>query len=96
MMCPIITMNGDTRRELVEQRIAAMRGIATAMEAMKQMSPDGRNYIGNPPRLAADKAIYAARYAALSQLRDEIQEEALAIQSPSSETEQAAEIRPES
>lgn len=83
MMRPIITMNGDSRRELVNQRIAAMRGIAAAMTAMKEMAPDGRNYIGDPGLLAKDKAIFAERYAILSRLREEIQEEALEIQTPS-------------
>ena len=81
-MRPIITMNGDTRRELVAQRFAAMRAIRSAMTALEELCPNGRNYIGNAERFTTDRAIHAARFATLDQLHNELQDEALAIHTP--------------
>lgn len=79
MMRPIVNNNGDTRESLVDQRRAVIDALRVVMKALYETAPNGRNYIGNAERFVADKAIYAARFATLDQLLNEIQDEALAI-----------------
>ena len=82
MMRPIINNNGDTRESLVDQRRAVIDALRVVVKALWETAPNGRNYIGNAERFAADKAIYAARFAMLDQISNEITDEALAIKNP--------------
>lgn len=78
-MTPIININGTTRESLVEARRNVLTAIDALMEAMNETAPHGRDYVGEPERYTFDRSIYAARFATLDKLRNEIQDEALAI-----------------
>jgi hypothetical protein len=79
LMNPIVNINGDSRKTLVDTRIATIRAIEELMKALQETKPHARNYIGNGVRLAEDMLIYSTRFVALDTMRNEIREEALAI-----------------
>jgi hypothetical protein len=51
-----------------------------AIEALKQVTPNGRDYICDRERLIADRDTHFDRIAALHTLRNELLDEALHIQ----------------
>jgi hypothetical protein len=79
LMRPKININGSSRKELVDFRIAAVRTIQQLMIDLQHTKPHGRDYMGDSERFAADNAIYRDRFALLDKLRNEIHDEALAI-----------------
>jgi hypothetical protein len=79
IMNPIVNINGDSRKTLVDTRIATIRAIEELMKALQETKPHGRNYLGDTERYNADLLIYGTRFNALDKMRNEIQEEALAI-----------------
>ena len=80
LMKPIVTLNGTCREDLIDQRLAAMGALQTAMEALQRLAPHGRDYIGEPDAYKRDRAIYQTRFAALDAMRNELSDEAVAIQ----------------
>ena len=79
LMTPFINNNGTGRADLVKQRLAVADHISAAMNAMKQSVPHGRDYIGIPDTLAADRLTYTERFASLLDLHGELIAEALSI-----------------
>ena len=75
-----VNNNGTSAQELVDQRLAVMSAIADAIAALRDMTPNGRDYPGRPEACKADREIHYARIAALSALKNEIMGEALIIQ----------------
>lgn len=75
-----VNNNGTSVAELVNQRRAVMSAIADALDALRDMTPNGRDYPGKPDACKADREIHYARMAALSSLNYEIMGEALNIQ----------------
>jgi hypothetical protein len=75
-----VNNNGTGAQELVDQRLAVMSAIAGAIAALRDMTPNGRDYPGRPEACKADREIHYARIAALSALNNEIMGEALIIQ----------------
>ena len=75
-----VNNNGTSVQELVDQRRAAMSALDAAISALRDMTPNGRDYPGRPEACKADREIHYARIAALSALSNEIMGEALAIQ----------------
>lgn len=80
IMRPFVNINGTARTALVDQRRAALDAIHTAMKALEQSIPHGRDYIGDPARYDHDKGVYRDRFAKLDELYNEILDEALQIQ----------------
>lgn len=80
LMQPIVNLNGTDRESLIDQRLVAMNALQAAMKALQGTAPHGRDYIGHPDAFARDRAIYQARFASLDALRNELSDEALAIQ----------------
>ncbi len=77
---PNVNINGTSRADLVTQRRAVNEAALALIEALKQMTPNGRDYPGDPDGAQRDRGIHYARIAAIELLRDAVVHEALAIQ----------------
>ena len=78
-LSPIVNHNGTSRGDLVRQRIIASSAIAGAIDALKSMTPHGRDYPNGPDALNTDRDIHGARIGALAALCDALIQEGLAI-----------------
>jgi hypothetical protein len=54
--------------------------IDEVIDTLKQLTPNGRDYLGDRDRLIADRELHFDRLAALHTLREELLDEALHIQ----------------
>jgi hypothetical protein len=80
LMTPFVTISGDKRETLVNDRVDCLTPLREAMKRMCHTMPNGRNYIGHSDAYERDRAIYAERYKTLQNLHDDILHEAMAIQ----------------
>jgi hypothetical protein len=80
MIRPIINNNGTNALDLIDGRRNAMDLIDEVIDALKQLTPNGRDYLGDRDRLIADRELHFDRLAALHTLREELLDEALYIQ----------------
>ena len=79
MIRPTLNNNGSSAFDLIDPRRTAMGLIDEVIDALKQATPNGRDYIGDTERLTADRNIHFDRLAALHTLREELLDEALHI-----------------
>lgn len=79
MIKPIININGSSKDDLVNPRLAALDHINDTIEALKQATPNGRDYPGDIERCHADRQYHTDRIIALRMLYNELYEEAIAI-----------------
>jgi hypothetical protein len=80
MIRPILNNNGTDAFDLIDPRRTAMGLIDEVIDALKQVAPNGRDYMCQRDLLAADRALHFDRLAALHTLRNELLEEALHVQ----------------
>jgi hypothetical protein len=80
MIRPIINNNGTNALDLIDGRRNAMDLIDEVIDTLKQLTPNGRDYLGDRDRLIADRELHFDRLAALHKLREELLDEALHIQ----------------
>jgi hypothetical protein len=80
MIRPTLNPNGSSAAELIDPRREAMDHLMDAIEALKQVTPNGRDYMCERERLIADRITHFGRLAALRVLREELLDEALSIQ----------------
>lgn len=80
MIRPVINNNGTDAFELIDARRTAMDCLMDAIEALKQVTPNGRDYPSEYDRCIADRNTHFDRLAALHTLREELFDEALYIQ----------------
>lgn len=80
LMNPSININGTSREAMVADRRLIVERLMLSMAAMSAILPHGRDYIGKDHQYSLDRAIWNERFAMLDKLRNEILEEALAIQ----------------
>jgi hypothetical protein len=80
MIRPILNINGSSAFDLIDQRRNAMDALLEAIDALKQCTPNGRDYLGDRDRLIADRDTHFDRLSALHALREELLDEALHIQ----------------
>lgn len=80
MIRPILNNNGSSAFDLIDPRRTAMALIDEVIEALKQTTPNGRDYMCRRDLLAADRNTHFDRLAALRVLREELLDEALHIQ----------------
>ena len=80
MIRPTLNINGSSAAELIWSRIKALDALADTIEALKQITPHGRDYLCQRDRLTADRNTHFDRLAALHTLREELFDEALYIQ----------------
>ena len=68
---PTITNNGDRPETLIEQIAEAHSALNGAGNALAMMTPNGRNYIGEPEKFTAARRQHDARRQAVNDiLRD--------------------------
>jgi len=82
MIRPTLNINGSSAFDLIDPRRNAMDLINELIEALKQVTPNGRDYPSDLEQvsLVADRNIHFDRLAALHTLREELLDEALHIQ----------------
>ena len=80
MIRPTLSINGSSASDLIDPRRDAMGHLMDAIEALKLVTPNGRDYICDRDRLIADRDTHFDRIAALHTLRNELLDEALHIQ----------------
>jgi hypothetical protein len=80
MIRPIINNNGTNALDLIDGRRNAMDLIDEVIDTLKQLTPNGRDYLGDRDRLIADRELHFDRLNDLHTLREELLDEALHIQ----------------
>ena len=80
MIRPTLSISGSSAADLIDPRRAAMDHLMDAIEALKQVTPNGRDYICERDRLLDDRNTHFDRLAALHTLREELLDEALHVQ----------------
>jgi len=80
MIRPILNINGSSAFDLIDQRRNAMDALLEAIDALKQLTPNARDYPGQYDRCINDRETHFERLAALHTLREELLDEALHIQ----------------
>ena len=79
MISPIININGTSADDLIAPRREAMDHLMDAMEALRQVAPNGRDYPGDYDRCTADRETHFIRLEAIKGIREAIYAEAIAI-----------------
>lgn len=79
IITPIIHLNGDQRETLLANLQHAYTAVRSAIEALQQCSPNGRNFYPEPGRLQKAEAQHAERMAHLDAVSRSLQAEAIAI-----------------
>ena len=79
LMKPVINNNGTSREAMIKMRLDANRAVHAAMKALQELSPHGRDYLGNNDAWQRDRDIYVARFAALDAMSNDLMEEAVSI-----------------
>ena len=80
MIRPTLNPNGSSAFDLIDPRRTAMDHLMDAIDALKQVTPNGRDYPNNTLACVADRVTHFDRLAALHTLREELLDEALHIQ----------------
>ena len=80
MIRPTLNINGTDAFDLINPRRNAMALIDEVIEALKLVTPNGRDYICDRERFIADRNTHFDRLASLHMLRNELLEEALHVQ----------------
>jgi len=81
LLTPTVNHNGTSRGDLVQQRLVASVAIDAAIDALKGMTPHGRDYPNGADALNADRDIHWTRIGALAALRDAIVQEGVTLMS---------------
>lgn len=76
---PTININGTSRADLIEPRLKAYRLIEDAVKALRQVTPNGRDYPGDNDRCCADRELHYDRLRALNGIADALMLEAMFI-----------------
>ncbi|WP_334147830.1 hypothetical protein [Hyphomicrobium sp.] len=80
MMQPTISLNGTSAADLIQMRLDAREALQNAREALGNVAPNMRDYIGNPDGFRRDREIHDARMMQIGQICDDLMAEAIAIQ----------------
>lgn len=80
MIRPTLNINGTSAFDLIDPRRTAMDLINDVIDALKQVTPNGRDYPGDTLACVADRTTHFDRLAALHTLREELLDEALHVQ----------------
>jgi len=72
MELPIVNINGTSRKQLLEQYLAALLALQVTVKAVQDAAPHGRDYVhgGN---ISAAIAEHVERLAVLQRVADEIE-----------------------
>ena len=78
---PVVNINGTSREALVNARIAAIESLRSAMQALGECSPNGRDYQTAPNgEYEIARKRYMERFAFLDRMINELEDEAITIQ----------------
>ena len=80
MIRPTLNPNGSDAFDLINPRRNAMALIDEVIDALKDATPNGRDYPNDKLACVADRVTHFDRLAALHTLREELLDEALYIQ----------------
>lgn len=72
MIMPKVNINGSSIADLTYPRMKAMDHLMDAIEALKQATPNGRDYPGDTMRCVDDRNTHSDRISALRALREEL------------------------
>lgn len=81
LISPTLNINGSSAEDLIAPRREALDHLMDAIEALRKVAPNGRDYPDGFDALTRDRDIHFTRLESLKALREEIFAEALAIQS---------------
>lgn len=87
MITPQLNINGSSADDLIDPRLKAMANLDLAIEALSQVTPNGRDYPGNAVACTADREEHYDRLNLIAAIRESIYAEAIAIKQ---QQEQAA------
>ena len=79
LLTPTVNLNGTSSKDLVQQRLVASVALDGAIDALKGMTPHGRDYPSGPDALNTDRDIHWSRIGALAALREALIQEGLAL-----------------
>lgn len=79
MIKPVININGSSKDDLINARLQALDHINDVIEALKQVTPNGRDYPGDTERCMVDRQLHYDRINTLRTLYNHLYEEAIAI-----------------
>lgn len=79
MISPIVNINGTSKDDLINPRLAALDHINDVIEELKNITPNGRDYPGDTERWMSDRQIHYDRINTLRTLYNHLYEEAIAI-----------------
>jgi hypothetical protein len=79
MITPTINFNGSSVANLINPRLTAMDHLMDAIEALKQVTPNGRDYPSDIWGCIDDREAHFERLAKLRALREEIMNEVVYI-----------------
>jgi hypothetical protein len=79
MISPTLNINGTSAADLIDPRRAAFDHLTKAIDSLRQVTPNGRDYPGNAERCDADRREHFDRILTLNALREQIYAEAVAI-----------------
>ena len=79
MIRPTLNINGSSADDLIEPRRDASDALQAAIKALQQVTPNGRDYPGQPDQCVADRQAHYDRLAALMAIATEIMSEAIYI-----------------
>jgi hypothetical protein len=85
MITPQLNINGSSAADLIEPRLKPLDHLIDAMEALRQVMPNGRDYPTEPSKCTYDRGIMTSRLNLLTVIRDDIYAEAIAIKSQQKE-----------
>jgi hypothetical protein len=78
-MKPTVNLNGTSPEKMIQDRLHARRMVLAAMEALGELAPNGRDYIGKPEDMKRDQVIHRDRVRFLDALYDALEDEAYEI-----------------
>jgi len=78
MITPMLNINGSSADDLINPRLIAIRSLKDAIEALLQVTPNGRDY-GMPEECVADRKKHYDRIELIHDIWNEIYSEAIAI-----------------
>ena len=79
MISPTLNVNGTSAADLIDPRRAAFDHLTKAIDSLRQVTPNGRDYPGDADRCDADRREHFDRILTLNALREQIYAEAVAI-----------------
>lgn len=78
---PTVHLNGTSRDALLEQRLNLADALRDSLRALREAEPNGRDYPGDPARLAAAIQRHRGHHATLQALLAGVEREAEEISS---------------